>query len=91
MDLVQVAHTILHEADGDECHEFLEEKLGQFISTAEKSRVTEFRDSIAEAMWAQYIIDGEDDNDGLWLYYGNVYTMTKWDYARINYGIEIML
>jgi hypothetical protein len=49
----------LREADGDERHEFLEEELGQFISA------TVFRDGIAEAMWAQYIVDGEDDNKGL--------------------------
>jgi hypothetical protein len=56
---------ISYEADGDERHEFLEEELGQFISAAEKSRETAFRDVIAEAMWAQYIVDGEDDNEGL--------------------------
>jgi hypothetical protein len=55
----------LHEADGDECHEFLEEELGRFISAAEKSRATAFRDAIAEAMWAQYIVDGENDSDSV--------------------------
>jgi hypothetical protein len=55
----------LCEADGDEHREFLEEELGWFISAVEKSRATAFRDEIAEAMWAQYVVDGEDDNEGL--------------------------
>ena len=55
----------LREADGDERREFLEEELGRFISAAEKTRAAEFRDSIAEAMWVQYVADSEDDNDDL--------------------------
>jgi hypothetical protein len=55
----------LCEVDGDEHHDFHAEELGWFISTAEKSRAAEFRDTIADAMWAQYIVESEDDKDGL--------------------------
>lgn len=53
----------LRDIDGDERREFPEEELGRFVSPAEKARAEAFRDQIAEEMWAQYLLDDQDDND----------------------------
>ncbi|KAJ6479679.1 hypothetical protein C8R45DRAFT_832624, partial [Mycena sanguinolenta] len=53
----------LHEINGDERRTFPPEELGRFISPAEKAHAEAFRDRIAQEMWDQYVLDGQNDDD----------------------------
>ncbi|KAJ7085377.1 hypothetical protein B0H15DRAFT_783006, partial [Mycena belliarum] len=53
----------LREIDGDNRREFPEEELGRFVSPAEKARAEAFRDGIAQEMWAQYILEDDENNE----------------------------